>query len=517
MLQNLSKWTETKGAFLFVLCISAVLKVSLALPDTLINNDGIGYIYVAQHFALGNFREGQAVFPMSAYPFLIMLVHFIIPHWVWAAKFISVATSIFVLIPLYLLTTDLFNRKVAFWGCLAFALAPFPNACAVEVIRGPCYLLLFAWAVFFAARAIRSTKLNSFLLAAFFSWFSVLFRIEGIILIPFFLLFVIYMAFRKPRERRPFLKGILIWIAFPLLVLVIFFAAMGPEAVSYTAMNRVMQKMQHFYSLGFLDNYHKIYEQLKILEQASPYPGGKQNYAEIARHLMPVVYLLGLFQVFIKVLFPLFVVPLFWAFRELIQRERLFVFALIVSYIFLIYYTLIEMDFIHSRFLYVPAFLLYPWIGMGLERIFTFLMRSSRPGFLIILFVIVFFVSPVYTSFHHVWRQDNVIAKSGKWLADNEGFSKARIITNDPRIPFYAGRGNDFLNYPNLNHDYTAMQQAALRNRMDLLVIRTSVKRKKLIPQLQVYKKLKEFAGKEDVVIIYRSPECQEPPGVEPK
>jgi len=38
MLQNLSKWTETKGAFLFVLCISAVLKVSLALPDTVMNH-----------------------------------------------------------------------------------------------------------------------------------------------------------------------------------------------------------------------------------------------------------------------------------------------------------------------------------------------------------------------------------------------------------------------------------------------------------------------------------------------
>jgi hypothetical protein len=325
------------------------------------------------------------------------------------------------------------------------------------------------------------------------------------------------MAIRNHKERRPFLIGILIWIAFPLLVFVIFFATMGPEAASYTAVNRLMQKMQHFYSLGFLDNYHKIYEQLKILEQASPYPGGKQNYAEIARHLMPVVYLLGLFQVFIKVFFPLFVVPLFWAFRELIQRERLFVFALIVSYILLVYYTLIEMDFIQSRFLFAPAFLLYPWIGKGLERMFDFFRRSSKPGLLVPAFVIIFFVPPFYKSVQLVWNQDNVIAASGKWLANKEGFLKAGIITNDPRIPFYAGRGNDFLTYPDLNHDYTAMQQAALKNRMDLLVIRTSLKRKNLIPQLQVYKKLKEFSGKKDFVIIYRSPEFQESSDVGPK
>jgi Dolichyl-phosphate-mannose-protein mannosyltransferase len=517
MLQNLSKWTETRGAFLFVLCISAVLKISAALTNAVINPDGILYISVAKQFALGNFGVGMALYPLPAYSFLIAIVHFLIPNWVAAAKLISITASILVLIPLYLLAKDLFDRKAAFWGCLAFAVAPFPNLCAVEVIRGPCYLFFFAWAVFFAARAIRSTKLNFFLLAGFFSWFAVLFRIEGIILIPFFLLFLICLAALKPNGRGPFFKGIIIWIAFTLLVVVIFFAAMGPEAASNTAMNRVMRKVQHFYSLGFLDNYHKIYEQLKILEQATFYPGGKQNYAEIARHLMPLVYLLGLFQVFVKVLFPLFVVPLFWAFRELIQRERLFVVALIVSYILLIYYSLIEMDFIQSRFLFAPAFLLYPWIGTGLDRMLAFLMRSPRPRFLVTVFVIIFFVSPVYILFDDVRKQDNIIPVTAEWLANKEEFHKARIITNDPRIPFYAGMENFFLNYPDLNHDYMAMQQVALKNKMDLLVIRASVKRKKLIPQLQSYKKIKEFAGRKDVVIIYRSTEFQEPPGVEPK
>jgi hypothetical protein len=517
MLQNLSKWTETRRAFLFVLCISAVIKISAALTDEVINPDGILYISAAQQFALGNFGEGMALYPLPAYPFLLAIVHFFIPNWVAAAKLISITTSILVLIPLYLLAKNLFDRKAAFWGCLAFAVAPFPNECAVEVIRGPCYLFFFAWAVFFAARAIRSTKLNFFLLAALFSWFTVLFRIEGIILIPFFLLFLICMATLKPNERGPFFKGIIIWVAFPLLVFVIFFATMGPEAASFNSMDRVMQKIQHFYSFEFLDNYHKIYEQLKILEQASPYPGGKQNFAEIARHLMPLVYLLGIFQVFIKVLFPLFVVPLFWGFRGLIQRERLFVAALIVSYILLIYYSLIEMDFIQSRFLFAPAFLLYPWIGKGLDRMLAFLMRSSRPRFLVTVFVIIFFVSPGYKLFHDVRKRDNIIAVTAEWMANKEGFRNATMITNDPRLPFYAGRGNDFLNYLNLNHDYAAMQQDALKNRMDLLVIRTSVKKRKRIPQLQVYKKLKEFKGKKDIVIIYRSPEFKVPPGAEPK
>jgi len=287
---------------------------------------------------------------------------------------------------------------------------------------------------------------------------------------------------------------------------------LGPKTASFTPLDQVIQKIQNFFSLGFLDNYHSIYGQLKSLENASPYPSGSQNLAEIARHFMPVIYLFGLIESLIKVIFPLFVIPLFWSFRHSLSRTRIFVLILTIAYLLMIYYTLLEKDFIQSRFLFAPAFLLYPWIGMGLERMFAFLTRSSRPGFLVTVFVIIFFVSPVYKLFHDVWKQDNIIAVTGKWLANKAEFNKAGIITNDSRIPFYAGRGNDFLNYPNLNYDYVAMEQAALKSRMDLLIIRTSVKRKRLIPQLQVYKKLKEFAGKKDVVLIYLSPEFQEPP-----
>jgi len=515
MLQNLSKWTETKWAFLFVLCISAVLKVALAIPDTVMNHDGVLYISAAQHFASGNFGEGMALHSMPAYPFLIAIVHFLVPNWVAAAKLISITTSILVLIPLYLLAKDLFDRKVAFWACLAFALAPFPNGCAAEVIRGPSFLFLMAWAVYFAGHAIQSTRLFFFFTTALFAWASAFFRIEGIIFVPLYLFFLAGMAIWKQGEKGPLIKGILVWIAFPLVAIAVLLAA--PEAVSSGLTSQLTQKLHDLVHFRFLDNYHLIYDQLKSLENASPYPSGNQNLAEIARHFMPVIYLLGLIETFIKVLFPIFVIPLFWSFRHSLSRTRLFVLILTIAYLLMVYYTLLEKDFIQSRFLLAPAFFLYPWIGMGLERIFTFLMRSSRPGLLVTVFVIIFFVSPGYKSVHHVWKQDNVIATSGEWLANRSWFQKARIITNDPRIPFYAGRGNDFLNHPNLNHDYMAMQQAALKNRMDLLVIRTSVKRNKLIPQLEVYKKVKEFAGKKDIVIIYRSPEFQKPPVGESK
>ena len=135
---------------LFLLCLSAVIKVIFALSNNLINPDGILYISAARQFALGHFSGGMALYPMPFYPFLIAIVHSIIPHWVAAIKFISITTSVLTLIPLYLLANDLFDRKTAFWACRAFTLVPFANECSIQTIRGPSFLFLFAWAVYFA-------------------------------------------------------------------------------------------------------------------------------------------------------------------------------------------------------------------------------------------------------------------------------------------------------------------------------------------------------------------------------
>ncbi|MBW2329861.1 MAG: glycosyltransferase family 39 protein [Deltaproteobacteria bacterium] len=522
MLRNVSKWSESKRGLFFVLCLSAVIKVSIALSNKVINPDGILYISAAQQFALGNFREGLALYPMPFYPLVIAFVHYFVPHWVAAARLISITSLVLALIPLYLLANDLFDRKVAFWGCLTFALAPLANYWAMEVIRGPSFVFLFAWAVYFAQRAIRSTRLVFFFMAVFFSWFSFLFRIEGVILIPVYLLFFICLGVWKPQERGPLLKGILVWIAFPLLLFLIFFVALGPEGVSLNRLDQVMGELRDLLHLGFLDNYYRIYEKLKTLESSSPFSGLHQNFAAIARHYIPIIYLFGLLQTLIKVLFPFFVIPLFWGFRHSLRQTRVFVLGLVIFYLLMVYYTLIVRDNVSTRFLFAPAFLLYPWIGVGMERMFAFLKRSSRPTFLATVFVIVFLVSPVCKCVSVLAKQDKVISMAGEWLAKTSEFHKAKMIATDARFLFYAGReiygggegSSEYVSsqrgdiwHMNESHDYVGMEQFALAKQMDLIIVRVSVKRKNLIPELEYYKKVKEFTGKKNIAIIYCSPE----------
>jgi len=517
MPQNLSKLSEKQKALLFLLSISALIKVSLALSVKVINPDGDDFILAAQQFASWNFGEGLALSPVPFFPLLITLVHFFVPGWIAAARVATILPLVLALIPLYLLTNELFGQRPAFWASLLFALAPFPNECATEVIRGPVFLLFFACAVYFGLKAIQARRPVSYLTAAFFSWLAILFRVEGIIFIPFFLAFLVILAFTRPEERAPFLRGIALWVAFPLLALAVSLVLLGPEAASLVRFSDVSQPLKKLLQLRFLENYYQVYDQLKAMEALAPYPGGKQNFAEIARHFMPLIYLLGLLQSLVKVIFPLYVIPLFWGFRHSFGRRQVFILSLIALYLFMVYYRLIQRDFVQDRFLFAPAFFLYPWIGAGTAKIVTSLKQSPRGRLLVGLMVIFLVLPALYKSVSPVFKQDNIISIVGEWLADREELQEARIITNDSRILFYAGRGNDFLRYNERDYAqrYGAMEEMARSNRLDLIIIRVSVKKRGIIPDFHQFKKIKEFLGKKNIAVIYASPELHRRLGLE--
>ena len=170
IMEKVSDWTETKRGLYFILGFSAIIKISalIALSDKAINNDGLLYISAAQQFASGHLKEGLSLYPMPLYSFLITIVHFLISDWVLAARLISLIFLILTIIPLYLISKDLFDKRIAFWGCLAFVLAPLPTSWVVYVTRGPVFIFFFAWAVYCALKAIRHKKPGFFVLTAVF-------------------------------------------------------------------------------------------------------------------------------------------------------------------------------------------------------------------------------------------------------------------------------------------------------------------------------------------------------------
>jgi hypothetical protein len=278
------------------------------------------------------------------------------------------------------------------------------------------------------------------------------------------------------------------------------------------------QELIHF---KFLEKYLQLYEQLKVLQYTSPYSGGGGvGLFAITRHYMFLIYILGLLGSFVKILFPLYIIPLIIGFRSTLRKQHIFILFLVIFYMTMIYYVLVLRDFIPKRILFTPAYFIYPWIGLGMERLFKFLIdTNSKHKSFVLVFVFFFLILPVGNFANSISKNDPVIHAAGKWLANNSDLRDAKIITNDMRLLFYAsrklkdiGKGvylgsekGDIIHQV-VQYNYIKMEKAAIAGQMDIMAISVSRKRKILIPDFGNFKKFKEFKGKKDAVLLYAAP-----------
>jgi 4-amino-4-deoxy-L-arabinose transferase-like glycosyltransferase len=478
------------------------------------------YITAAQEFAGGNFKQGLIIYRMPFYPLLVAITHYVVPHWIVAARGVSILTSVLTIIPLYLLTREFFSPKAAVWGCVAFALSPLPNHLAVEVTRDSTYLFFFAWATYFALVGIESKKLTYFFLVSVFSTLSFLCRLEGVILFFCYTTFLSYIALRKPDERGGILKGILIYISFPVVFLGIGSLMLQMKVAHYTG------KTKHFNRISFLanqakdfiyfrfhENYLSIYKKLEIFETKYRLKRGGLNFAEVARHHMYAIYFIGLLQSFIKALFPPYVVPAVFGLRKSELRKHAFLMFLLVCYLLLLYCSFMKRDVLRERHLLAPAFLVYPWIGVGLDRFVNYFRKGTWKWWLTVVLIIATGLSSIYASVDILWKQDDVVVRAGQWIGKRPALKRAAIITTDRRIPFYAGRDKDYIGY--YKRDYLAMEKLALNKSYDLLIIRKSRKAGDKSPRLRQFESVRKFVGVKDIVTIYYSPKLQRTFGIE--
>jgi len=497
--------SETKRDLLILLLLSAALKISISLFIKVINNDGVLYITAAQKFAEGAFKEALTIYGMPLYPLLIALTHYVIPNWIAAARVISIISSILTIIPLYLLTREIFHRQAALWASAAFALLPLSNHLSVEIMRDPLFLFFFAWSTYFAHRAIKSRKLIHFLLSSLTCLFSILCRLEGLILYFFYTLYVFCLFLRRSQDRNALIKGMLVYIASPFLIFILI--SLGPKwPPTFNRIDIIILKINEITNLKFVDNYIHIYNQLKNFEITKTTANKWQNLIEIVRHYIPLIYLIGLLEKFFKALFPPYLIPLVVGVWYARNRNNVFIILLTACYFLILYYYMISINSIRERYLLTPAFLLHPFIGVGLDRLCIYVKKSSRRRLFTILLVIFFALLPVYRSFRIIWNQDTVLLVAGEWLATIPQFQTAKIITTDRsrRISFYAGRGLDQTLYRKPN--YSAMEKLALQKSFDFIIIKTSKKSENSRPGLKKFMKVKEFAGAKDIVNIYCSP-----------
>jgi hypothetical protein len=101
-----------------------------------------------------------------------------------SAQFASVVAGLLLIVPLYYLGKELFDRRVAFWAVLLFQLLPASNRVLADGLSEATFLLFAVTALYLAVRALRTTAAPLwFALAGLCGGLAYLVRPEGAVVV----------------------------------------------------------------------------------------------------------------------------------------------------------------------------------------------------------------------------------------------------------------------------------------------------------------------------------------------
>jgi 4-amino-4-deoxy-L-arabinose transferase-like glycosyltransferase len=507
-----------------IVALSLAVKLFLFSFEQVVNPDGVLYIAAARQIAAGNIEGALRLYPMPVYPLLLALVHFVIPDWIAAARIIGIAALTLAVIPLYGITAILFNRQAAFWAALCLAITPEANTQALSVIRDPVFLLTALTAVLFLLKGIRQQRLKMVVLALFLIDLSFLFRVEGVVFATTPVLFFTWQAFRAKDDalKRFARKSLLIWIGIPLVSMAIAAIVFGPTLLGQNRVGELMAEVGNIAQLKAFDNYQEIYRFFQTIESEPPFSGTSKSLPAIVRHWMPLIYLIGLLEYFIKQIFPLFLLPLLlvgyryisFADRK-IAIEKQFILLTWLFYMLFIFYSFITRDLIQGRFLFTPAVLLYPWVGHGITLILTWLKGIRFTRILQFAVVLALILTPCVKSVRAVVKSDLGVLEAGRFIAQDKSLADVKILFSDSRQWLYGKRSGAYRKiwrdaYTVARHiekgDIEAIEELAQKNKAEALVLAINFsKAGSIIPEFQHYRIYKQFPSRKGVTVIYMS------------
>ncbi len=493
--------TENKP-FLLILLGSFVLKGILVFSVQVPNPDGVLYINAAREFAQGNFHQGIQIFPMPFYPFAISLLHTVIPNWLRAAQTISWLSLVLTTIPLYCIIKILFDRESALWGCIAFSLAPHFNTYASHVIRGPLGLLMLTMGVLFAMKSLQEKQIGNFYLASIFCVLAFFSRIE-FFLFPVFLASVyLGIVLLNYRQSSFMIKGIGAFLIIPLATGIILW--LSSESFSHAIRLPILRHyFQHALKMDFLNNYHSISQQLRVLGKALPSPFYTGNFAETARHYIWFIYFIALIETIIILIFPTNIIPLFYQYRlKKYHRAHFFIIGIILLFSASSYLFLIFNNFIQKRYLMIPAFFLFPWIGNGMHHLYHRANNNKHAKkIMVAILMLIFLAAPTIKTLSYAKENNLALKEAGLWLNHYVSTKKNIIlVSNDKRVSFFAHLDKNLILIP--FKDLQRVESYARKNKSQIISLVISRKRNNRLPAFKNYQIIRKFHDQKNTVIV---------------
>jgi 4-amino-4-deoxy-L-arabinose transferase-like glycosyltransferase len=150
--------------------------------------DGLRYIHQAEKIEAATWRDGLVKgIDHPLHPLLIAAVHRILggadpTSWQVAAFVLCFTSAVLLIIPVYLLTLELFGEKTAWLGCLLVIVNPIVGYIVVNILSESTFLLWWSFGLWGSVRFLREGRFLWLPLAIGFGALAYLTRPEGMLL-----------------------------------------------------------------------------------------------------------------------------------------------------------------------------------------------------------------------------------------------------------------------------------------------------------------------------------------------
>ncbi len=187
-----SRWHDL-ASLAFLLLLATSLRVWLMSHTEVTARDSIGFIRYAWQLERQPWAEVLRHSQQHpGYPVWLLAVSWPVHHYwhgdpasamQWSAQFASAIAGVLLVIPMFYLGKEIFDRWIGFWGALLFQCLPVSAHILSDALSEATFLLLTTLALLCAVRALRGSSALRFGLCGLFCGLSYLTRPEGALLL----------------------------------------------------------------------------------------------------------------------------------------------------------------------------------------------------------------------------------------------------------------------------------------------------------------------------------------------
>jgi 4-amino-4-deoxy-L-arabinose transferase-like glycosyltransferase len=457
---------------MFVLFLAALsVRLLLLRSFDVISTDGTSYARAALALRTGDV-SGISIY--GFYPVLVWLANFLVTDVELAGRLVSVTFGSLLVIPLYLLGTELYSRPVAIAACIVTMVWPSLLGWSCEVMTQATYTTLVLAGVYLVWRMFRDNAPAWGYAAGALLGLAYLTRPEGILIFLAAPLAPYLMCFRELPTRWRTLAGYLasILLLFGLNILLVR-QGTGHWQLSAKTGSALTDALQYY--LGIPDmNYIPNYQARGYLDILRDYPGflsanilknSKQAWQSMLPSSLWLLALIGF---------------LAGGFSRTANIRRLFLLATFTPLLVIIAFYYIGPEYTQP---YLPVLLI--WAAAGIIALGDAVVKKLKPAdsrWPARVTIPVTLVAAALLSGTLLARQLPARATNIPYRPDMDGGRRdqkniglilkqqlppGKIMTRWARIAFYAER--EWVNIPNTSHD--EIMKAARESKVRFLIV----------------------------------------------